>query len=103
MEIDAATRKRGETVPPMLDESQRRRCLAAEAESLGRGADPSSAPEGRVRREGGGRKPIEETQPGIIETLKRLVDTDSHGDERPQVREGHQGQGQQDGLHRHRA
>ena len=103
MEIDDATRKRIETVLPMLDESQRRRYLAAEADSLGRGglsavaalagvskstvsagrrelADPSSVPEGRVRREGAGRKPVEEAQPGIREALGRLVDAESYGD-----------------------
>lgn len=103
MEIDAATRKRIGTVLPMLDESQGRRYLAAEAESLGRGGltavaalagvsratvsagrreldDPGSVPEGRVRREGAGRKPIERSQPGIAEALGRLVDAESYGD-----------------------
>lgn len=103
MEIDDATRKRIETVLPMLDESQARRYLAAEAESLGYGgvtavaeaagvsratvtagkrelADPSSVPEGRVRREGGGRKAAEESQPGLREALARLVEDDTYGD-----------------------
>ena len=103
MELDAPTIQRIETVLPMLDESQRRRYLAAEANSLGRGgvgavaraagvsqstvsagrrelADPSTVPEGRVRRPGGGRKPVEEEQPGIAEALERLVDGDSYGD-----------------------
>ena len=100
MEIDAATRKRIGTVLPMADESQRRRYLAAEAESLGRGGltavaalagvsratvsvgrrelgDPGSVPEGRVRREGAGRKPIERYRPGVVEAPGGLVDAES--------------------------
>ena len=74
----------------MLDEKTTKRMyLAAEAESLGRGGISligqvlgvlrntiaagireisgavERAPSGRIRKEGGGRKPIEETQPGI--------------------------------------
>lgn len=33
----------------------------------------------RMRKEGGGRKSIEEKQPGIIEALLRLVDADTYG------------------------
>jgi len=34
----------------------------------------------RIRRPGGGRKPKEEEQPGILENLQRLVDSDTRGD-----------------------
>ena len=38
----------------------------------------------RIRREGGGRKPITDTQPGILKALERLVEPYSYGDpERP--------------------
>lgn len=109
MGIDAATRKRIGAVLPMPGESQGRRYLAAEAESLGRGGltavaalagvsratvsagrreldDPGSVPEGRVRREGAGRKPIERYRPGVAEALGRLVDAESYGD--PEVPPG---------------
>lgn len=33
----------------------------------------------RVRKQGGGRKPISETQPGIIEALLKLVDGETYG------------------------
>ena len=35
---------------------------------------------GRVRRPGGGRKPLTETDPTLLEDLERLVDADSRGD-----------------------
>ena len=35
---------------------------------------------GRVRRRGGGRKPLSETDPSLVEDLERLVDPDSRGD-----------------------
>src|SRR5512132_3591951 len=39
---------------------------------------------GRVRRPGGGRKPLTETDPTLLEDLERLVDGDGRGDpERP--------------------
>ncbi len=39
---------------------------------------------GRVRRPGGGRKPLTETDPTVLSDLERLVDDDSRGDpERP--------------------
>lgn len=87
-----------------LDERQRRLYAATEATkrgwggirqvreitgisytSLRRGLDELQAgvpslPEGRVRAVGGGRKPIEETQPGIKEALQGLVDGQTAGD-----------------------
>jgi len=35
---------------------------------------------GRVRRRGGGRRPLAETDPTLVEDLERLVDPDSRGD-----------------------
>ncbi|MGH2987498.1 MAG: ISAzo13 family transposase [Solirubrobacterales bacterium] len=86
-----------------LDERRRRLWAAAEARSHGRGGIAAVArasgiaentiraglreleegsalgPE-RVRRKGGGRKPITETDPGLLADLERLVDADSRGD-----------------------
>jgi len=59
-----------------------RRELAAE-EATEEAGSPREAKR-RIRRPGGGRKPITETQPGIVEALKRLVEPYEHGDpERP--------------------
>jgi transposase len=86
-----------------LDERARRRWAAAEARSLGWGGisavanatgisdrtirkgiaeldDPEAAPATRQRREGGGRKSLEEKQPSIVSVLERLVDPESRGD-----------------------
>ncbi len=90
-----------------LDERRRRLWAAAEARSAGWGgitavvratgisestilrglaeldSGETIAP-GRVRRPGGGRKPITETDPTLVADLERLVDADSAGDpERP--------------------
>jgi len=92
-------------VLPTLNEFQRRRYLSAEAKTIGYGgislisrvtgvsrqmlmdgiaeiesADYEKLPIGRSRRVGGGRKPIEKTQPGIQEALKKLVDAHTKGD-----------------------
>ena len=95
-------------VLPWLDEDQRRKFLASEAISLGRGGiqeisaisgvhrntiaagvkefnDPSvKTPDSietkrRIRAKGAGRKPITVTQPGIKEALERLVDPETYG------------------------
>ena len=86
-----------------LDERRRRLWAAAEARSHGRGgiaavARASGIAEStiraglrelecgesigtaRVRRAGGGRKPITETDPSLAEDLERLVDPESRGD-----------------------
>lgn len=86
-----------------LDERRRRIWAAAEARSHGRGgiaavaratgfdegtirrgisdieSDETLSPE-RVRRPGGGRRPLSETDPTLIADLERLVDADSRGD-----------------------
>lgn len=105
--LDKVTEQRIATVLPMLNESQRRKYLAAEAESLGRGGikaisdftgvnpDTISAgrkeihsqtseqeiktSNGRIRAEGGGRKSIEELHPEILDDLNNLVDEHSYG------------------------
>lgn len=93
---------------PLLNEAQKRVYLASEAEALGHGGitaiskatgvsrvtitngikDLNSehpylsqdAPSPRIRREGGGRKPIEVTQLGIIEALESLMENSTFGD-----------------------
>lgn len=101
--LDEKTEKRIQTVVPLLNENQKRKYLAAEAESLGRGgitqisqalgvsrntiaagikeigeAEQQTSSD-RVRKEGGGRKSIEETQPGITKALECLVSESSFG------------------------
>ena len=90
-----------------LDERRRRLWAAAEARSHGRGGSAAVARAtgmaldtirkgrrelesgetlagGRVRRPGGGRKSLSESDPSLLEDLERLVDEDSRGDpERP--------------------
>jgi transposase len=86
-----------------LDERRRRLWAAAEARSAGYGGIAAVAratgiaentirfglrelacgetlAPGRVRRPGGGRKPITVTDPTLVEDLERLVDADSRGD-----------------------
>ncbi|MBZ4674153.1 MAG: Mobile element protein [Spirochaeta sp.] len=101
--IDEKAAKRIQKIVPILDENQKRMYLAAEAESLGRGGISQisevlgvsrntiaagikelsgaveRAPAGRIRKEGGGRKSIEQTQPGIMEALESLVSESSYG------------------------
>ena len=90
---------------PHLDERQRRLLLGAEARELGRGgiarvaaaagvsrptvsrgiseistgAD-GGAGAGRVRRSGGGRRSLTETDPGLLAALDALVEPDNRGD-----------------------
>ena len=105
--LDETTKQRIATVLPMLNESQRRKYLAAEAESLGKGGikviseftgvSPDTISAGRkeihsqaskqetkssserIRAEGGGRKSIEKLHPGILDDLNNLVDEHSYG------------------------
>jgi transposase len=86
-----------------LDERRRRLWAAAEARSAGYGgiaavaratgiaentirfglrelASGETLERGRVRRPGGGRKPLTETDPTLIADLERLVDGDCRGD-----------------------
>jgi Rhodopirellula transposase DDE domain len=86
-----------------LNERQRRLWAASEARPAGRGGIAATAratgisvetirkgigelragerlEPGRVRRAGGGRKPLTELDPSLLEDLERLVDADSRGD-----------------------
>jgi transposase len=87
---------------PHLDERQRRLAAGAEARSLGHGGirvvaraagmregtvsggvaalESGTAPLGRVRRAGGGRKKVTETDPGLTAALLALVEPDQRGD-----------------------
>ena len=94
-----------DTMLPALNEYQRRRYLGAEAKALGRGGitlisnlsgashktirqgireldapDAQTPKLGRSRKEGGGRIPVWEEQPGILETLRDLVEPHTKGD-----------------------
>jgi transposase len=93
-----------EVVLPHLNERQRRLLLAAEARLLGHGGVRTVArvagvsestvrkgvfeledggdvlPDGRVRREGGGRKSVEEQDPGVLSALLALVEPEERGD-----------------------
>ena len=110
MEIDEQTlaAKFG-VILPHLDERQRRLLLAAEAGSLGyggislvaraagvsrmtvttgveeldAGVEPSP---GRARRAGGGRKPLTENDPALLEALDALVEPETRGDPMTRLR-----------------
>lgn len=99
---------RWEAMRATLDERGRRRWCAAEARSHGRGGiaavarvtgisrrtidrglvelaaeqagEREALPAGRARGPGGGRKPLSESDPKVIEDLERLVDPATRGD-----------------------
>ena len=97
-----ALRAKFEALLPHLDERAVRLTLAAEARSLGHGGIAAVAraagvsmsrvqrgvaeleagvePSGRVRRPGAGRRPITETDPGIVDALLGLVEPTRRGD-----------------------
>ena len=98
MEIDAGVlAAKFDALLPHLDERQRRLVLAAEARWLGHGgielvarasgtsrktvlagvAELEAGKEplaGRIRRPGGGRKPLTQTDPALVEALDALVE-----------------------------
>ena len=102
---DTAIKLRYAALDPVLDERGRRRFAAAEALAAGRGgvvavsritgiarstigrglaelrgeAEPEAAP-GRVRRKGGGRRPLVVTDPTLLTDLKDLVEPTTRGD-----------------------
>jgi DNA-binding transcriptional ArsR family regulator len=100
---ESAIRLRFEALNPLLDERGRRRLAAAEAIAAGRGGvsavsratgmarstigralvefrDGAMLDEDRVRRAGGGRKPLCETDASLLDDLRRLVDPATRGD-----------------------
>jgi hypothetical protein len=100
---ESAIRLRFEALAPLLDEHGRRRFAAAEAMAAGpggvsavmratgiarstirRGLDEladEDAPDGvRVRRAGGGRKPLSVTDASLVEDLRALVEPETRGD-----------------------
>ena len=101
-DLEAVLAAKFQAVLPHLDERQRRLLLAAEARSLGHGGirrvaraagvreatisagvtelDAGGPPLGRVRRAGGGRKPVTVTDPGLLPALLAMVDPDVRGD-----------------------
>lgn len=110
MEIDERVlAAKFDTILPHLDERQRRLVLAAEARSLGRGGislvarasgasrvtvtsgvdelDAGQEPTpGRARRAGGGRKPLTETDPALLDALEELVEPETRGDPMSRLR-----------------
>jgi len=110
MEIDEPVlAAKFEALLPHLDERQRRLVLGAEARWLGHGGielvarasgvsrktvsagaaelEAGEDPVGeRVRREGGGRKPLAETDPGLAEALDGLVEPETRGDPMTRLR-----------------
>ena len=98
----ASLRAKFEAVLPHLDERQQRLVMAGEARSLGHGGiaavarasgasrsrisqgvaelEAGQAPLGRVRRAGGGRKPVTATDPALVAALLALVEPTRRGD-----------------------
>ena len=101
------------TLAPVMDERLRRQWAASEAQSYGRGGvsavssatgmsrntirkgiaetvlrkkNPKAVVSTRVRRPGGGRKALTESDPGLWEALETLVEPMSRGDPRSPLR-----------------
>ena len=106
---EAAIRQRFDALAPVLDERGRRRFAAAEALAAGRGGiaavsratglarstigrglaelrDGDELDPQRVRRKGGGRKPLVEQDPTLLADLRTLVEPDSRGDPQSPLR-----------------
>ena len=100
---ESAIRLRFEVLAPVLDEQGRRRFAAAEAMAAGLGgvsavmratgiarstirrgldelADGDAPDSERVRRAGGGRKPLSATDTGLVDDLRSLVEPETRGD-----------------------
>jgi len=100
---DESISTRHEALCAVLNERDRRLYAASEAKAAGRGgvtavsratgvarstigrglkdlASPERLPAGRVRRAGGGRKALMETDPTLLRDLEALVEPDSRGD-----------------------
>jgi transposase len=100
--VEAALTAKFAALLPHLDERQRRLAMGAEARVLGHGAikvvaraagvsavtvsrgvaelEAGGDPLGRVRRPGGGRKPLTVVDPGLVGELLALVEPDERGD-----------------------
>ncbi len=99
----AELRAKFHSVWPLLDERTRRIMAASEAQALGYGGvslvrracglsrkaiskgvreiEERSAPgAGRIRRPGGGRKPITVSDPGLVDTLEAMIEGQTRGD-----------------------
>jgi hypothetical protein len=108
-------RRKFELLAPVLDERARRLWAGAEALALGHGGVtlvaratglaratisdgcrelrgeapeplPAPAPQGRIRRPGGGRKPLTEHDPALVAALDALVDPLARGDPESSLR-----------------
>ena len=100
---ESSIRQRFEALDPVLDERGRRRFAAAEALTAGHGGITAvsratglarstigralaelrggeTVDVARVRRPGGGRKPMSETDAGLIDNLRSLVEPTTRGD-----------------------
>jgi hypothetical protein len=102
LELEAVLVEKYAAMSPVLDERGRRLWAAAESRAIGYGGDSvvSAATGlarqtirkgraeiddsveliGRVRRPGGGRRSLEDEQPGLEDALERLVDPQTRGD-----------------------
>jgi hypothetical protein len=103
MQDAAGVRQRFKALAPILDEKSRRLVAAAECKAWGPGgisavskatgvsrpvlrqglrelAQPATAPEGRVRRPGGGRKKVSQKDPTLVADLEKLVESTTRGD-----------------------
>ena len=103
MQDAAGVRQRFKALAPILDEKSRRLVVAAECKAWGLGgisavykatgvsrsvirqglrelAQPATAPEGRVRRPGGGRKKVSQKDPTLVADLEKLVESTTRGD-----------------------
>ena len=101
-DVESGLKAKFEAVLPHLDERATRLVLAAEARALGHGGvaavarasgasrsriqdgvnelDCGAAPTTRIRRAGGGRKPAEQSDPGLLPALLALVEPTRRGD-----------------------
>jgi len=101
-DVESVLRAKFEAVLPHLDERAARLVLAGEARSLGHGGmaavarasgasrsriqdgvaelESGAPPLERIRRAGGGRKPAEQADPGLLPALVALVEPTRRGD-----------------------
>jgi hypothetical protein len=100
---ESAIRQRFEALAPVLDERARRRFAAVEAKTAGRGGVSAvmratgiarstigrglaelrageAADAERVRRPGGGRRPLSKTDASLLDDLRALVEPETRGD-----------------------